>query len=104
MRHELKVNRTELEEGLKRLRKAVKRKTKGPAALSHKNGTLTVSLDNVEIEVSAEGTFAGIARIPGTQAINLSRALPPDDPMTISCDGERLYISNLSLSCSWTDD
>jgi chaperone required for assembly of F1-ATPase len=45
MRHELKVNRSELVEGLSTLRKSVKRKTKSDAVFTFEKGRFVVFLD-----------------------------------------------------------
>ena len=42
-----------------------------------------------------------MVRIPATQAIKLSKALPADDPLTIAHDEERLHIGTFSMPCIW---
>jgi hypothetical protein len=102
MRYELKVNRSELFEGLEVLRKTVKKlKQNVDAVLTYRNGMLEVYLNGVEVKASAEGSLPGMTRIPSTQAIKLSKVLPNDDPLTIALEGERLYIGSMSLPCIW---
>src|SRR5688500_9969027 len=76
MRHELKVNRAELAEGLRKLRKGIKRKTKMDAVLTFENGNLVLFLDGVQIEATAQGEFPGMVRIHGIKVLNLFEVLP----------------------------
>lgn len=101
MRYDLRVNRPELVESLKRLSKLVKRKTKSDALLSVANGMLVVSLDGISIETSAEGKFPGLVRIPGAKALTLSKILPSEDPLTIGHDRQRFYVGTFSMPCAW---
>jgi hypothetical protein len=103
MRHELKVNRSELVEGLTKIGKLVKRKTKSDALLNLEDGNLVVLLDGISIKASAEGNFPGLVRIPGSKALTLIKVLPSEDSLTIAHDGERLYVENFSISCTWLD-
>ena len=102
MRYEVRVNLVELEEQLKRLRKAVKRKTKGTAAVSYRDGVFTISLDNVDITASAEGSFPGVASLPGINLLRVSKELPHNDPLTFAYEDGRLWIEKFSLPCSWS--
>ena len=99
MRYELNVNRIELVEGLKKLSKLVKRKTKGDAILSLDNGVFVVSLDGISVESPAEGEFPGLVRIPGVMALTLSKILPADDPLLVAHDQQRLHIGTFSIPC-----
>jgi hypothetical protein len=101
MRHELKVNRAELADGLRTIRKSVKRKTMMDAVFSFEKGNLVVFLDGVQIEATAEGVFPGMVRIPGIKALSLSDLLPDEDPLRIAHDGERLYLGTFSMPCTW---
>lgn len=101
MRHELKVNRKELLDGLSRLKKAAKPKKNMEAVLSFEKGNFVVFINGVSIDASATGAFPGLVRIDASKAINLAKALPPDDPLTIAHDEERLYIGTFSLGCTW---
>lgn len=101
MRHELKVNRKELLDGLVRLKKAAKPKKNIEAGLSLEKGNFVVFINGVSIEASATGDFPGLVRMDASKAINLAKVLPPDDPLTIAHDEERLYIGTFSLSCAW---
>ena len=101
MRYELKVNRKHLIDGLNRLRKAAKPKKNMEAVLSFEKRNLVVFINGVSIDASATGEFPGLVRIDASKAINLAKVLPPDDPLTIAHDEERLYIGTFSLSCAW---
>ncbi len=101
MRHELKVNRTQLINGLNLLRKTAKPKKNMEAVLTFEKGNLVVFVNGVSIDASAEGEFPGMIRIPATQAITLSKVLPPDSPLGIAHDEERLYIGTFSMPCVW---
>lgn len=101
MRYELNVNRTELIDGLNLLRKTAKPKKNMEAVLSFETGNFVVFVNGVSIEASAEGEFPGLARIPAAQAITLSKVLPPEDPLTIAHDENRLYIGTFSMPCEW---
>ena len=103
MKHELLVNRADLIDGLKKLGKLVKRKTKAEALLSFEKGMLVVSLDGISIESSAEGAFPGFVRIPGAKALTLSKILPPEDPLTVAHDQQRLYVGTFSMPCAWLE-
>lgn len=81
--------------------RSVKKKKRPEASISFTGSSLIVSLDGVEISAAAEGTFPGVATIPGIQARNLALVLPPEDPSTIACDGRRLYIGSLPIPCTW---
>lgn len=95
----LTVNRTELLDGLKHISKLVKKKGIGKGVLFFNDGALVVSLDGVLIKASAEGDLKGYIRIGGLAILSLSQALPPDDPLPIRVEGERLFISKFSLPC-----
>jgi hypothetical protein len=99
MRHELKVNRKELLDGLIRLKKAAKPKKNMDAVLSFENGNFVVFINGVSIEATAEGQFPGLVRIPAAQAITLAKVLPPEDPLTVTHDEKRLYIGTFSMGC-----
>jgi hypothetical protein len=101
MRHELKVNRSELLDGLIRLKKAAKPKKNMEAVLSFERGNFVVFINGVSIDASASGEFPGLVRIDASKAINLAKALPSEDPLTIAHDEERLYIGTFSLGCTW---
>lgn len=99
--HELKVNRKDLIDGLNRLRKAAKPKKNMEAVLSFEKGNFTVFINGVSIDASATGEFPGLVRIDASKAVSLAKVLPPDDPLTIAHDEERLYIGTFSLRCTW---
>jgi hypothetical protein len=101
MRYELKVNRKQLIDGLNLLRKAAKPKKTMEAVLSFEKGNFVVYVNGVSIEASAEGEFPGMIRIPAVQAITLAKVLPPEDPLTVSHDEERLFIGTFSMRCLW---
>lgn len=101
MRHELKVNRKDMIDGVNRLRKAAKPKKTMEAVLSFDGGDFVVFVNGVSINASASGSFPGLVRIPATKFINLSQFLPAEDPLPIGHDGERLYIGTLSIPCTW---
>jgi hypothetical protein len=101
MRYELKVNRKELIDGLILLRKTAKPKKNMEAVFSFEKSNFVVFVNGVSIEASAEGEFPGLVRIPAAQAITLSKLLPPEDPLTIAHDEERLYIGTFSMPCTW---
>ena len=101
MRYELRVYRKELIEGLKLLRKAAKPKKNMEAVLSFEKGNFVVFVNAVSIDASAEGEFPGLVRIPARQAIDLSKVLPTENPLTIAHDEERLYIGTFSMRCVW---
>jgi len=104
MNFELKVNRTQLADGLKRLRKLVKPKKVTEAIFTFENNALMIELGGVTVEATAEGTWRGLVRVAGRAVLNLAVALPADDPLHVSLkDGERLYIGSLSLPCIWHD-
>jgi hypothetical protein len=103
MKNDLRVERADLIDALKKLKKLVKRKTPAQAFLSFEKGMLVVSLDGISIECSAEGQFPGIVRIPGVKALTLSEVLPLEDPLTIGHDKQRLYIGPFSMSCGWLE-
>src|SRR3954465_6751601 len=99
MRNELRVNRAELVEGLKKISKLVKRRTKGEALFSFEKGSLIVSLDGISIEAPAQGEFRGLVRVPGPKVLTLNKILPTEDPLRIGHDGERLYVGTFSMPC-----
>jgi len=101
MRHEIKVNRKELLDGLIRLKKAAKPRKHMEAVLSFEKGNFVVFINGVSVEASATGEFPGLVRIDATKAINLAKVLPPDDPLTIAHDEERIYFGTFSLGCTW---
>lgn len=99
MRYELKVNRAELLNGLNLLRRAAKPKQNMDAILSFEKGNFVVFVNGVSIDASATGEFPGLVRISAAQAINLSKVLPPEDPLTIAHDEDRLHIGPFSMPC-----
>jgi hypothetical protein len=102
MRYELKVNRSELANGLETLRKLVKKpKPNMEAVFSFEDGLLEVYLNGFTVQAHAEGELPGLTRIPGVKAINLSKVLPTDDPLIIALEEERFYIGSLSIPCYW---
>lgn len=101
MRYELKVIRKELLDGLILLRKTAKPKKNMQAVFSFEKGNFVVFVNGVSIEASAEGEFPGLIRIPAPQAITLSKLLPPEDPLTVAHDEQRLYIGTFSMPCTW---
>jgi hypothetical protein len=101
MRHELKVNRKDLIDGLIRLKKAAKPKKNMEALLSFENGNFVVFINGVTIEADASGDFPGLVRMDASKAINLATVLPPNDPLTIGHDGARLYIGTFAMPCTW---
>lgn len=103
MRYELKVNRKELIDGLNFLRKVAKPKESMKVLLSCEEGNFVVCVNGVSIDAEASGEFPGFVHISAAQAINLSRVLPPEDPLTIALDGDRLFIGSLSITCVWDD-
>ncbi len=103
MKYELRVNRTDLVDGLTKFRKLVKRKTKSDALLSFDDGMFVVSLDGISIESTADGQFPGLVRIPGVKALTLSKILPTEDPLTFAHDQQRLYVGTFSMPCTWME-
>lgn len=102
MKYELKLDRSELVNGLKRLRKTAKRKTKSDAVFTFEKGNFVVFLDGVSIEVAAAGAFPGMVRISGIKALNLAEILPTDDPLTIGLDRNKLFLGRtFSMPCIW---
>jgi len=101
MRYELKVNRKQLLDGLNLLRKTAKPKENMQAVLSFEKNNFIVFVNGFSIEASAEGEFPGLVRIPGAQAITLSRVLPAEEPLSIAHDKNRLYIGTFSMPCLW---
>lgn len=101
MKYELRVNRADLVQGLTKLAKLVKRKTKSDALLNLDHGMLVVSLDGISIESPAKGKFPGLVRIPGVKALTLFKILPTEDPLTVAHDRERLYLGTFSVPCVW---
>lgn len=99
MRHELRVSRAELAEGLTRLRKTLKRKATLEADLTFEKGAFVFFLHKISMEAIAEGEFAGMVRIGRTQVLNLAQALLTPDPLTQ--DESRLFIETLSMPCTW---
>jgi len=57
MRHELRVNRAELADGLTRLRKALKRKATLEAVLTFEKGFFVVFLHGISIEAKPKVNF-----------------------------------------------
>jgi len=103
MRHELKVNRKQLIDGLNLLRKTAKPKKNMEAVLTFEKGNFVVFVNGVSIDAAAEGDFPGMIRIPAMQAITLSKVLPREDPLEIAHDEERLFIGTFSMRCTWHD-
>lgn len=103
MKYELRVNRTDLVDGLTKFRKLVKRKTKNDALLSFDGGVFVVSLEGISIESRAEGQFPGLVRIPGVKALTLSKILPAEDLLTFAHDEQRLYVGTFSMPCTWME-
>jgi len=103
MKYDLQVNRADLVDGLKKLGKLVKRKTKSDALLSLEDGMFVVSLDGISIEAEAEGKFPGLVRIPGSKALTLSKILPSEDPLTFAHDQQRFYVGTFSMPCAWLE-
>ena len=101
VRHEVKVNRKELLDGLVLLRKTAKPKNNMEALISFEKGTFIVFINGVSVEASASGEFPGLVRIPAIKATELSKVLPSEDPLTIAHDQQRLFIGSFSMSCSW---
>ncbi|HEU4713302.1 MAG TPA: hypothetical protein VFS76_17140 [Pyrinomonadaceae bacterium] len=61
MRHELKVNRKDMIDGVNRLRKAAKPTKNMEAVLSFEGGDLVVFVNGLSINASATGSFPGLA-------------------------------------------
>ncbi len=100
---ELQVNRNELAEGLKKLRKLIKPRQAGEAILSFESGLLMVELGSITVQATAEGLLRGLVRVSGKSVLNLAEALPANDPLLIKVETERLHIGGLSLPCIWHD-
>jgi hypothetical protein len=113
MQYELRVDRFDLLEGLKRIaprnsteaRRYQKlfdnKRGKPKADLAFDGKFLSIeALDNV-IVAKAEGVWAGFATVNASLVVALASAPPAGEPVVLACDGEHLRFGPLTVGCTW---
>lgn len=99
----LKVDRTQLIEGVRLLDGMIKRKRLARAILSFTNGMLSIKVANTIVDVHAVGEWPGTAKIDA-QMLFVSISSPPAaDPVTISVEANRFRIERRSTLCEWVE-
>ena len=96
----LTVERTPLQEGLRRLRKTGKQSS-APVCLGYANGALTISWAGSSEQVPAKGQWPAAVFVPSGWLRALAKALPAADPLSMRLDNGRVITE--SLSCVVVD-
>lgn len=99
----LEVNRAELAEGLKSLRKFIKPTSPAEAVISFQDDRLRIDLVGMAARASATGTWPGQARVSTALIWRLAQALPTGDPLPLRVEGGHIYIAQDSAPCTWQD-
>jgi hypothetical protein len=97
----LMVNRVELLEGLRRLKRHVRTKKPGQGTFRFQSGKLHVDLEGLEIAASGVGRWSGEAVVPGTFVLAFASNTPDVDPIPVRVEGRRLNIAGASINCLW---
>lgn len=100
----LTVDRQEFRKTLNSLGRIVPKRLVGHAALSFEDGIFQIELPGGGTGLPAQGEWHGIVRISGDVLLNLARALPDTDRVSISAQEGKLTIGTLSISCVMDDD
>ena len=99
----LKVDRTQLIDGIRVLDGMVKRKRQARAILTFTDGVLSIKIANTVVDVQAAGDWPGTAKI-GAQMLFISVSSPPAaDPVTLSVEGNRFLMERRSTLCEWVE-
>lgn len=101
MEYQLTVDRYDLSEGLKHFEIRRKVRPSQKAILGFDGRFFSMeALDRV-IVAKAEGTWPGIAYVSATFVVALARVPLAVDSVVVTCDGERLRLGPLTVSCTW---
>jgi hypothetical protein len=99
----LRVDRTQLIEGIRVLDGMVRHKRQAKAKLTFTDGVLSIKIANTTVDVHAAGEWPGAAKI-GAQMLFISISSPPaNDPVTLTVEGDRLFIERRSTLCEWVE-
>jgi hypothetical protein len=98
----LAVDRQHLLEGLKLVRRLVRRRhSAGRAVLGFNGRWVTIEVGPVTFFAHAVGTWPGNAVVSAALVQALAAVPPPVDPVVLTCDGEHLRFGALKVACQW---
>jgi len=98
------LERTDLREALKYLKRFVYRKRSSEICLAYQDGALIFQLGAVSAKAQAEGSWPGSAFCSTLVVLALLEGLPDDAQVRFSVDGDRLRVAGLSFPCRWVLD
>ena len=102
MDYRLSVDRGHLIQGLKLVKKTVRRvRRAGPATIGFDGTYLTVEANVVTFLAHAVGAWPGNAIVNDSLVHALAAVPPVDDPVIVTCDGEQLHFGPLKVTCKW---
>ena len=102
MDNRLSVDRQHVLQGLKLVRKVVRRGHRADrAVVSFDGGWLTIEAGDVTFVAQAIGAWPGNAVVSATLVHALAAAPPAEDPIILTCDGEHLRFGALKVACKW---
>lgn len=103
MNPQLHVSRKELIAALNQLKIGLGRSRGEVMLLTHQESRLTLGVQGISVQVAAEGTWRGTAKIPTKAVISIIKALPAGDPLTVAYKDGRFYIEKWSIAGEWLD-
>lgn len=101
LRASVEVDRTQLREGLRLLRRHVKPKKTSITVLSREGEDLVVRLGGGEVRAALSGRWEGEARVKGLTILEAGRLSVDRDVVTIRVESGRLVFDGLSIPCDW---
>ncbi len=97
----LTVTRTDLEKGLRLIRKFCRPSMKAEAVLSFDDSCLHVEIGGMSVAIGAQGHWPGQARVPGRFIVALAEIPPRGDPLSFRVQDGRLHIGTSTVACAW---
>jgi hypothetical protein len=99
----LRVSRKELIAALNQLKIGLGRSRGEVMLFTHKDNTLSISVQGISVQVVVEGIWRGTAKIPAKAVISIIKLLPAGDPLTLMYKDGRFHIGTWSIASEWFD-
>ncbi len=101
LRASIEVDRIQLLDGLRLLRRHVRPKKASIAVLSRDGEDLVIQLGGGEVRAALSGRWEGEARVKGRMILEAGKSSVDRDVVTVRVESGRLVFDGLSLPCDW---
>lgn len=95
------VQTSELEAGLRTLRRAGRKRAQGQAVIREEDGDLIIEYDGVAFGLPYEGDWRGYLWLDGSVLIGLGGHLPRQPTIRIGLEDEHLRLGGMRIPCHW---